>query len=82
MNPRNIKDIKPNLNLPFIENYVEESDDSNEYHDELADNFKEIARLEDGKSFGELALIVAKPRMATIRCECDSHFAILEKKDF
>jgi CRP-like cAMP-binding protein len=38
--------------------------------------------LNSGVSFGELALIESKPRMASIRCLMDTHFAILNKKDF
>lgn len=45
-------------------------------------NFREVAVLQDGKTFGELALIVLKPRMATVRCEKGTHFAVLDKKDF
>ncbi|CDW78470.1 UNKNOWN [Stylonychia lemnae] len=45
-------------------------------------NFREVARLSEGKTFGELALIVHKPRMATIRCEIGTHFAVLDKYDF
>ena len=35
-----------------------------------------------GKSFGELALTHNKPRMATIRCLKDTHFATLDKHDY
>ena len=44
--------------------------------------FREAATLDEGKSFGELALIVHKPRMATVKCEQTTHFAILSKHDF
>lgn len=42
----------------------------------------ELAILDNGHSFGEVALIEQKPRLATIRCLQDSHFAVLSKKDF
>jgi hypothetical protein len=32
--------------------------------------------------FGELGLINRKPRMATIICKVDCHFAVLECEDF
>ena len=38
--------------------------------------------LTQGMAFGELALLDNKPRAATIICEEDCHFAILEKKSF
>jgi len=38
--------------------------------------------LTQGMSFGELALLDNKPRSATIICEEDCHFAVLEKKAF
>lgn len=41
-----------------------------------------MAVLPSGASFGELALISNKPRMATIICEEDSEFLILSKKPF
>ena len=44
--------------------------------------FRDVAKLGDGLSFGELALIQSKPRMATIRTEIFTHFAILDKNSF
>ena len=44
------------------------------------ENYKEVAILPAGTSFGELALISHKPRAATIRAKEDWHFAVLEKK--
>jgi CRP-like cAMP-binding protein len=38
--------------------------------------------LKSGKAFGELALIKNKPRAATIRCNEDSHFAVMSKVDY
>lgn len=38
--------------------------------------------IEDGRSFGEQALIYNKPRLATIICEKNCHFAVLNKIDF
>ena len=50
---------------------------------ELVDpGFVEIARLNAGCSFGELALIDGKPRMATIKCLKRAHFMILSKKEY
>ena len=42
----------------------------------------EVAVLRSGQSFGELALISNKPRAATIKCLTDSHFLVLQKKDY
>lgn len=41
--------------------------------------FIDIARLEAGGSFGELALLDGKPRMATIKCLQRCHFFIISK---
>lgn len=38
--------------------------------------------MSTGDSFGELALLSRKPRMATIVCEEESEFFVLSKKDF
>jgi len=38
--------------------------------------------LPAGTAFGELALITSKPRLATIKCEENSHFAVLDKAPF
>lgn len=42
----------------------------------------EISQLAQGFSFGDLALIEQKPRMASIRCIQDTFFAVLSKLDF
>lgn len=49
---------------------------------ELNERYIEVAQLETGKTFGELALIEQKPRMASIRCLEETYFASLNKKDF
>jgi cAMP-dependent protein kinase regulator/cGMP-dependent protein kinase 2 len=38
--------------------------------------------LASGKWFGDLALHSSKPRMASIRCLENTHFAVLSKQDF
>ena len=52
------------------------------FADELNDGFLTIAKLKDGSSFGELALIDNKPRMATIRCLRNTNFMVLSKNDY
>lgn len=42
----------------------------------------EIAVLEPGASFGEIALIEDKPRGATIRCNKECIFATMEREDY
>ena len=42
----------------------------------------EIAILQTGASFGELALINNEPRKATIMCLNECYFAVLEKQDY
>jgi CRP-like cAMP-binding protein len=48
----------------------------------VAKRYIEINTLGKGKSFGDLALIGSKPRMASIRCLEDTHFAVLSKQDY
>ena len=43
---------------------------------------KKIKVLTAGASFGELALMEKKPRAATIKCDTECHFAVLEKDHF
>ena len=43
---------------------------------------KKIKSLEAGYSFGELALMEKRPRAATIICEEQCDFGVLEKKYF
>ncbi|CDW73238.1 cyclic nucleotide-binding domain containing protein [Stylonychia lemnae] len=43
---------------------------------------KEVAQLGKGMSFGELALITAKPRAATIVCAEDTDLAVLDKNNY
>lgn len=52
------------------------------FWDERNDGYITIAKLTNGSSFGELALIESKPRMATIRCLKDCDFIILSKDDY
>jgi CRP-like cAMP-binding protein len=42
----------------------------------------EVAKLHNGGSFGELALIEDKPRAATIKCHTDCTFATMEREDY
>ena len=44
--------------------------------------FKEVARLQDGCSFGELALLKNDGRAATIQCSMPTRFATLHRKDY
>ncbi|KAL4489282.1 hypothetical protein ABPG72_006346 [Tetrahymena utriculariae] len=41
-----------------------------------------VKKLKEGKSFGELALIYNKPRLATIKCSKKCTFAVLEKNQY
>lgn len=46
------------------------------------ENMTEFIVLDDGKAFGEAALINDAPRGASILCKTDCHFAIMNKEDF
>eukprot|EP00347_Sterkiella_histriomuscorum_P008621 403344394 len=59
-----------------------ENEQSEEDMDEFWLRYIEISQLQTGQSFGDLALIEQKPRMASIRCLTETHFAVLSKKDF
>ena len=48
----------------------------------LLKRYNDIATLGKGNSFGDLALTSSKPRMASIRCVEETHFAVLSKDDF
>ena len=43
---------------------------------------RELAQLNDGSCFGELALLNKSPRSATVKTITNSHFSILESEDF
>ena len=67
------------VNIPKI---VEENNEKGEIVKRMEAPLTDVKTLNTGDSFGELALIDNKPRAATIICKSDSHFAVLEKKDF
>lgn len=50
--------------------------------DTTLSKYIEINVLGAGKSFGDYALLGSKPRMATIKCLEETHFAVLSKDDF
>jgi cGMP-dependent protein kinase len=43
---------------------------------------REVGTLGPGKPFGELALVINKPRAATVTCIEPSNFITLDKRDF
>ena len=62
-------------------------DEGNYEHEEwneedFYNKYVEVNQLGDGQSFGDLALIEQKPRMASIRSLEDTHFAVISKRDF
>lgn len=48
----------------------------------LDEGYIDIARVESGGSFGELALLDGKPRMASINCITRCHMVVLNKADY
>lgn len=59
--------------LEFMNSFKDRSNDS---------EGNRVKVLVQGQAFGELALLDNKPRAATIICEEDCHFAVLEKQAF
>lgn len=47
----------------------------------ITDKIK-VGAVNPGVGFGELALLNSKPRAATIKCDVESTFAVLEKRDY
>jgi CRP-like cAMP-binding protein len=54
----------------------------NLFDDEKDDGFFTIAKLKEGSSFGEMALINNKLRMATVRCLKNSNFMVISKESY
>ena len=46
------------------------------------EGFVDIARLSEGCSMGELALVDKKPRMATVKCLTRCHLLVLNRADY
>lgn len=44
--------------------------------------YSELNRLGAGNAFGDLSLMGSRPRMASVRCLEETHFAVLSKQDF
>ncbi len=47
-----------------------------------AEMMQEVAVLNNGMSFGEMALNSGQPRAASIVCKSDCHFAVMLKSDY
>ena len=50
--------------------------------DHYVEQTKVLGLLSNGDSFGELSLIEKKPRAASVICESDSYFLVLDKDAF
>jgi hypothetical protein len=74
------KQIKRGLSL-IHRRFYKLLDPQNKYHISIP-YFKKVAKLDEGKSFGERALIKNELRAATVYCSQDSHFATLSRGDF
>lgn len=68
--------LRGSVGVYIRENILNPKNNENSIH------FKRVKILPKGASFGELALMEKRPRAATIICEEDCNFAVLEKKYF
>ena len=76
------KDFEQNQ-LKIEEHFQRENKEISPLLQEKLDvKLKKVKVLGAGASFGELALMEKKPRAATIKCDTDCHFAVLEKDHF
>lgn len=75
-----ILDKKPSLSSAKFKDFMNANSAFKDKSNESEGNLVKV--LLQGQSFGELALLDNRPRAATIICEEDSHFAVLEKKSF
>ncbi|KRX07044.1 Cyclic nucleotide-binding protein [Pseudocohnilembus persalinus] len=76
-----IKSKDDDIDIPQIQKQIENQNKNNGNQNEK-DKYEEVARLKNGQSFGEMALIKGEPRLATIQCVTDCIFGILEKSVF
>lgn len=75
-----VLDKKPSLTSAKFKDFMNANPAFKDKSNESEGNRVKV--LVQGQSFGELALLDNRPRAATIICEEDSHFAVLEKKSF
>ena len=52
------------------------------YHQYSFSEMQIVSEMNEGESFGELALLNDAPRAATIECTTECHFAIMDKGPF
>ena len=52
------------------------------FEDEIFKFNTNVIKLNDGKVFGDMGLLLNKPRSATILCLEDCHLAVLSKNDY
>ena len=75
-----VKNFDPRVHLFQFKDDVKKLEDLEKYRENKW--FIEVAKLNSGKTFGELALINDKPRAATIVCLQDCYFACLERSSY
>ena len=86
---KEVKEIKENKTLmrSGTVNFDRLKEEAKVFHDNSGIKYKirylrKVSKLFDGASFGELALIESQPRSATIISVRNTHFAVLNKKQF